>query len=438
MVPTSPPIRNDFQRKAIELRKKLISGFFMDKKTAKDRITREFQSIGASRKKSEKAAEVLIKKYFKTGEKCTACKKKSVGPDPKNPGEFICFSCGYRFEKEGNTLFPKTEMRGVFKPLKEESSSLQAGEILAIGYRGYERVLKSGFGFAQGWYKDTDDEKEKERKTVKELSKIRKNYSRYRHKHYNLVSAIEGLANSVGCPTHRFWTYVHYMERQMNKRTYKGLKAVTEAKEWQLRRKVKDSDEKDHEPPSEGDSESKRKGKFKFKNPLKLHWMDKPGGHVGNILIPLVLIVLGFILSAILGSVLFVFAFLALGVSYGIPTPETGKSVLEREKKIRKSFQEQMKNAETEEDRERLSTEMLNAVKVEDIIGSFKGKERFEMHSRVFFKDFFKAVGIILMSSAFVFSAFPMAPVIGIIIGFVGYFTLGGSDYHFKEKEEEG
>jgi len=158
------------------------------------------------------------------------------------------------------------------------------------------------------------------------------------------------------------------------------------------------------------------------------------------------MLIAGFMVSAILGIVWFIFAFLAFAAHLLIP-PETGENVREKIESIRDSYERRISEAEKskrdKEEIDRLYGRMKTAIEIEAVVGklSFRGVFGARMHKtyygRGFLKEFFKALGFLFLMIGFVWSPIPLAPVIGIIVGFAGYFMLGGSDYYKKSSEEK-
>lgn len=160
------------------------------------------------------------------------------------------------------------------------------------------------------------------------------------------------------------------------------------------------------------------------------------------VLYPLLLLMVGVIVSAILGSAFFVFAFLSFAVSKGVPSPEVGRDIVAKLEDVKKRYQALIERAErSREPREiidRLYKRMESEIKVEAIVGKFEWKKivTTSHYGRGFVKEFFKGLGFLFLALAFILSPIPLAPVIGIIIGFFGYFSLGGSDYHVDHEKE--
>lgn len=155
----------------------------------------------------------------------------------------------------------------------------------------------------------------------------------------------------------------------------------------------------------------------------------------------------GFIISAILGSMWFVFAFISLGVSVTIPKPLSLKSVAEEIERIKKFYQRRIEHVErrpgNEEKKARIIAALVERmeaeIKIENILGEIKfEKLRDPRHAygAGLLKEFFKGLALLLFSIGFVVSNIPLAPMVGIIVGFAGYFYLGGSDYHREEKDK--
>jgi len=182
------------------------------------------------------------------------------------------------------------------------------------------------------------------------------------------------------------------------------------------------------------------------------------GDYLNRILGTLGLLTVGFIISAIIGSPWLVISFLAFGAHVAIPPTDIGRGVSKKMHAIKKKYESLIEQAEKsyEKDREKrdkiidgLYKRMESELRVETmvdrtstlpVVGNVRGFKNFKIPSskhagREFGREFLKAVGFISMMVAFVWSTIPLAPVVGIIIGFAGYFLLGGSDYHIEEKK---
>lgn len=148
-------------------------------------------------------------------------------------------------------------------------------------------------------------------------------------------------------------------------------------------------------------------------------------------------LIAGFIISAVLGVWQFTIAFMCFAVHHGIPPTDVGRSVSIRMERIKKMYEDEIARTDDPDERRRLIKEMKDRLETEKILGETKwmGTIPASRHAgREFMRELFNALGFVFLSSAFVFSKVPLAPAIGILAGFAGYFMLGGGDYH-KKKE---
>lgn len=194
------------------------------------------------------------------------------------------------------------------------------------------------------------------------------------------------------------------------------------------------------EPDKGKGKEDEEKEHDKRKKGIKKARMDylHGGGGFQGVIWSIFLFIIGVIISAIMGQIWFTIAFIAFAVYTWIPPTETSVGMGKRVEKVRDSFMKRIESARTKEEEKELYEEMRNALEAEKIVGDFKISKLFtdsRQYGREFMREFFKGLGFLFLMVAFVFSAVPFAPVIGIIIGFAGYFQLGGSDYYSEGLE---
>lgn len=165
--------------------------------------------------------------------------------------------------------------------------------------------------------------------------------------------------------------------------------------------------------------------------------------YMRNVLEMILLLIVGVIISALLGIWQFVLAFLFFAVHVAIPPSQMSLGVAEDLKKVKERYERLIRDAEakgrSEEEIDRLYKRMETELSTERIIGEFKFGKMFNpnhSYGREFVRELFKGFGFLFLAIAFIFAPIPIAPIVGIIIGFFGYFMLGGHDYHEGGKHE--
>ena len=151
----------------------------------------------------------------------------------------------------------------------------------------------------------------------------------------------------------------------------------------------------------------------------------------------------GLVVSGLLGSPWFFFAALAFGLSVILPSPESIKAIHDRAEGIKRAYESSIKDARrrkasAEEIRNliegmkaevELETLLAEADKEKNVIGLGKAT------GIILAKESLKMVGfLILIVSLLINRVIPFAGLVGLIIGFVAYFSISAER---KPKEEE-
>ncbi|MEM5798901.1 MAG: hypothetical protein QXP39_02535 [Candidatus Aenigmatarchaeota archaeon] len=175
---------------------------------------------------------------------------------------------------------------------------------------------------------------------------------------------------------------------------------------------------------------------------LKLHRLTSLPGlpeawHITkNIVESLTLIIIGLIISTLLGNFWFILAFLCWGISVNMPEPQNIGAVKEKMEKIRGEYQTRMEEAKTEEERADIAQQMRAEIEVEKIIGEIGLRNMVGIG--ILSKQFLRALGAFFLGLAFLLFGAPLAPIIGLIILFASYFLIGGYRTAQTEKKEGG
>lgn len=165
----------------------------------------------------------------------------------------------------------------------------------------------------------------------------------------------------------------------------------------------------------------------------------KPGkeSRIGAALFPLILLIIGATVSAAVGNLFFMFAFLCF-VGYSIlpqPSDPVQKIIEKIENRYNKhldNLQDKLNNAKTPEAQERIRWEIDRLERrmnrqIEFSVGSPWGVFKQTMTSgKIAIKEVFRWGAFALFSLAFLTSTFPFAKPIGLILAFVFYFMIGG------------
>ena len=153
------------------------------------------------------------------------------------------------------------------------------------------------------------------------------------------------------------------------------------------------------------------------------------------------LIILGIIVTSLIGSPWFLFAFLLWAASIFVPSEYQIPSIKNKIEAKRKDFENKIDKAIENGEYEKaqaLAQEMRAEVEVEKMIGELeKMKERFSaLYFWRGFKEILRAVGILLFAIGFMAVRIPFSAVIALGILSIGYFSVGGYRRETGGKEE--
>jgi hypothetical protein len=206
--------------------------------------------------------------------------------------------------------------------------------------------------------------------------------------------------------------------------TYKEAKS----KETKSQGNPEEIDKELYEKLKKESSETRRrepinmgKGK-KFKRPRIPLFRSQGVDQRRDIVWTIILLIVGMVISAIIGSMWIFFAFLSLAAYVLVPGPEEmiGKNL----EKIRRKYNKAIAKASPEE------AKRLEAVMKEDLenartIKRIQTREGVMKWGTTGVKYLFKAGFFVFFSLGFITSAIPLFKPLGILIAFIGYFMEG-------------
>ena len=137
----------------------------------------------------------------------------------------------------------------------------------------------------------------------------------------------------------------------------------------------------------------------------------------------LILIIIGMVATAIMGSMWLFFAFLSLAGYILLPSPEEviGRGM----EKVRRKYSRAIAKAETKEEREKIEAIMKEDLENQRTLKRIQAREGFMKWGSAGIKSLFKMGFFVFFSLAFVTSMIPMFKPLGIMIAFLGYFMEG-------------
>ena len=151
----------------------------------------------------------------------------------------------------------------------------------------------------------------------------------------------------------------------------------------------------------------------------------------------ILLLLVGVMVSAVLGSMWFTLSFIFFAVHFGLPPAPGWRQFQKNLEEIRERYEGYIRGAQARggDDKliDRLHKRMEQEMKAEQMTRQTRwfGIQPDTPHAaREFLRELFKGGGFFCLSMGFITSVIPAAPVIGIIVGFIGYFLLGGKNYH--------
>jgi ribosomal protein S27AE len=180
----------------------------------------------------------------------------------------------------------------------------------------------------------------------------------------------------------------------------------------------------------------RRRGRVRLRTPKE----SQAAAWINKILPSLIMIVVGFIVSAMLNSITFVFAFISLAFYTIMPDPpdvmqkiinKTTAKYDKRREKLNKELEQLSKGTKMESEEMKKIKIQLDSIdgemraELEARAGSIGTTMRLGLHEgRIFAKDTFKFTAFVCFSLAFLFSPFPLAKPFGLLLSFLFYFLI--------------
>ncbi len=186
--------------------------------------------------------------------------------------------------------------------------------------------------------------------------------------------------------------------------------------------------------------------------PEKREWYQVPfltqgarESYTGKIIGTVSWLVIGMIISVIMGSVFFSLAFICWALYNIMPSPKDfaniNKTISGRIAEVRRNYEDKIRRANSEESRANLLKQMELDLKMKEIV-DWDLLERMKMKGVVgtgtIAKEIFKILGWALFAYSFASSNVPFAKPLGIIIAFIAYFSISFAKTQPPEGEAKG
>jgi len=134
----------------------------------------------------------------------------------------------------------------------------------------------------------------------------------------------------------------------------------------------------------------------------------------------------GFVIAAILGQPIFIYAFLCFAAYNIIPTPESSTWIVKKMEDLRDMYITRAGEARSEEDRTKILDELKTRLEIENIMSDMRKEGSWVTagHGNLVLKAILKAAGFILLVIGVVYLNVPLGGLVGLGVGLGAYYSF--------------